>query len=68
MSGDITIFVDCMHDGKLVRTYDFLCPANLAGPPVLPSDEYFIEKTKTNLSNERLAAPPFSGIKFVIRR
>lgn len=68
MSKDITIFVDCMLNGKLVRTYDFLCPASLAGSPVLPPDDHFIEEAKTNLSNERLAAPPFSGMKFVIRR
>jgi len=68
MSGDDTRFVDCMRDGELIRTYDLLCPASQAGPPVLPPDEYFIEQGKTNLSNERLAAPPFAEIKFVVRR
>jgi hypothetical protein len=68
MSGDVTIFVDCMRDGELIRTYDFLCPASQAGPPVLPPDESFIVQAKTNLSYERLAAPPFAEIKFVIRR
>jgi hypothetical protein len=68
MSGDVTIFVDCMRDGELIRMYDFLCPASLAGPPVLPPDESSIEQAKTNLSNERLAGPPFAEMNFVVRR
>jgi len=68
MRDDITIFVDCKRDGEVIRTYDFLCPASQASPPVLPPDDHFIEQAKTNLSNERLAAPPFAGMKFIIRR
>jgi hypothetical protein len=68
MSDDITIFVDCMCDGKVIRTYEFLCPASLAAPPVIPPDAHFIEQAKTNLSIERLGAPPFAGMDFVIRR
>jgi hypothetical protein len=68
MFSDITIFVDCMRDGKIIRTYDFRCPASLGAPPVLPPHDHFIEHAKTNLSTEQLAAPPFAGMKFVIRR
>ena len=68
MSGHVTIFVDCLRDGKVIRTYDFLCPATLAKPPVLPSNDHLIEEAKTNLSNEGLAMPPFAGITFATHR
>jgi hypothetical protein len=67
MSVDTTIFVDCFRDGTLMRTYDFLCPATL-GPTTPPRDEDLILEAKNNLSTERLAAPPYDGIRFVVRR
>lgn len=68
MRDDITIFVDCSRDGNVIRTYDFLCPASSAAPPVLPPSDHFIEQAKTNLTNERLAVPPYAGMTFKIRR
>lgn len=65
--GDTTIYVDCLRDGKLIMTYDFLCPATL-GPSAPPADEQLILQAKGNLSAERLATPPFEGIKFRVRR
>ncbi len=67
MRGGTTIYVDCLRDGKLIRTYDFLCPATL-GPSAPPTDEQLILQAKGNISTEGLAAPPFEGIKFKVRR
>jgi hypothetical protein len=67
MRDDTTIYADCLRDGKVIRTYDFLCPATL-GPSAPPSNEQLISEAKNNLSNERLAAPPFEGITFQVRR
>ena len=58
MKGDTTIYVDCLRSGELIRTYDFLCPATL-GPSAPSADEQLVAQAKENLSNERLAAPPF---------
>jgi hypothetical protein len=67
MTAEHTVYVDCLHEGKVIRTYDFLCPATL-GPTLPPSDETLIKEAKVNLSNERLAAPPFDRIEFKVRR
>jgi hypothetical protein len=66
MRNDMTIYVDCLRDGKLIRTYDFLCPASLGLPPSPPPHEQLILEAKGNLSSERLATPPFEGIKFKV--
>lgn len=68
MRNDLTIYVDCLRDGRLIRTYDFLCPASLAFPPLPPADEKLILEAKSNLTTERLATPPYAGIKFQVRR
>ena len=67
MRDDITMYVDCLRDGKLIRTYDFLCPASLASPAT-PDGEQLILGAKGNLSMEGLANPPFEGIKFRVHR
>jgi hypothetical protein len=67
MRGDTKIYVDCLRDGKLIRTYDFLCPASLAAP-ASPDGEELILEAKGNLSTEGLAIPPYEGIKFKVRR
>ena len=64
---DRTVFVDCMLDDNVIRTYDFLCPASLGAPPVLPPNDHFIQQAKSNLSTEGLAMPPYAAIKFVVR-
>jgi hypothetical protein len=68
MRDDITVFVDCLRDDKVIRTYDFLCSASLAAAPVVPPNAHIIEQAKTNLTNERLAVPPYAGMTFRIRR
>lgn len=65
---DATVFVDCIRQGKLLRTYDFLVPATIGAPPAMPPTEHFIGEAKHNLSVERLAAPPFNGFTFKVRR
>jgi hypothetical protein len=67
MNADRTIFVDCTRDGALIWTYDFLVPGAI-GPNTPPSDEDLIKQAKENLSSQGLAAPPFDGIKFRVRR
>jgi hypothetical protein len=67
MRSDFTIYVDCLRDGKLIRTYDFLYPASLAAP-ASPDTEQLILEAKENLSTEGLAKPPFEGIRFRVRR
>jgi hypothetical protein len=67
MRSEATVYVDCLRDGKLVRTYVFLCPASLAAP-ALPDGERVVLEAKENLSTEGLAKPPFEGIKFTVRR
>jgi hypothetical protein len=62
MRNDTAIYVDCLRDGMLIRTYDFLCPASLVLPAPPPADETLIHEEKGNLSIERLAAPPFEAI------
>lgn len=63
--GDKTAYVKCVQDGRLLRTYDFLCPASGAGWTA-PSDAHLINQAKTNLTSEGLAKPPYTGIKFEI--
>jgi hypothetical protein len=66
--GDTTVFVDCVREGKVLRTYDFLVPATIGGPSEVLPTEHFIGEAKYNLSIERLAVPPFNGITFKVRR
>lgn len=67
MSSATKMHVDCLRDGKLIRTYDFLCPASLATPSSPDSEELILE-AKGNLSTEGLAIPPYEGIQFKVRR
>lgn len=67
MNAQATIFVDCIEDESILRTYDFLAPFT-AGLTVPPSDEELILEAKSNLTTEQLATPPYSGIRFVVRR
>lgn len=60
------ILVDCWHDDKLIRAYDFGATISVAGP-VMPPYEKLIGDAKTNLTNEGLAFPPYDGITFRVR-
>jgi hypothetical protein len=60
------IFVDCFRAGEFVVSYDFGIPQPIM--PGLPPDvDQLIDEAKTNLSNDRLAFPPYEGITFKIR-
>lgn len=65
MSGT-TALVDCVKDGTVIRTYDFLSPDSSAAPGT-PDHDHLISECKNNLMVERLAKPPFEGIKFIVR-
>ena len=61
------IHVDCYRDNCIIASYPFAY-TQLPVPFSLPSDHDFICEAKTNLANERLSLPPFSGISFIVRR
>jgi hypothetical protein len=62
-----TIYVDCISDGAVFRTYEFGTPI-LGVPGIPPSDEELKAHAETNLTNERLAFPPYDAITFRVRR
>jgi hypothetical protein len=67
MRSGVKMYVDCLREGKLIRTYDFLCPASQA-VPATPDGEHLILEAKGNLSMEGLANPPYEGMKFRVHR
>jgi hypothetical protein len=67
ISGDTTVYVECLRDGRLVKTYDIICPAGL-GRSAPVADEEFFPYAKANLLVDKLATPPFDGITFKVRR
>jgi len=64
----ITYFVDCKRGGTLIATYEFSQGVTAAGPPPPPLREKLEQDAKENLSQQRLAFPPFAVITFHIRR
>lgn len=62
-----TVWVHC-YKGRdtLLRSYDFGVAVPLTGELKLPTREHLESQAKTNLTNERLAFPPYDGIKFKI--
>jgi hypothetical protein len=62
MRDDMTIFVDCLRDGNVIRIYDFLCPASLATPPVVPPNDHFIEQASVGWAKARSAVPTPSAL------
>ena len=67
MSSLVTVFVNCRRAGKLIASYP-LSYGVTAGPSVPPSSDMFIAEAKMNLTNERLARPPYDDIQFEIVR
>ena len=59
-------FVDCFRGDVLIASYPFGYGQTLEPTPP-PSNESLVVGAKTNLSTERLAFPPFDGIRFVVR-
>lgn len=68
MNGDITVLVDCIQRGAIVRTYDYLLPGTVAAPAVHRDDDYYRSIAKEDLATERLATPSFEGFEFNVRR
>ncbi len=59
--------VECWRNGQLLASYPSSLTGTLAGPPPAPDEEGLIDDAKTQLTNEGLAFPPYSGIEFRIR-
>lgn len=63
----LKIWVHCYKGDALLRSYDFGVGIPLdASALELPTREALETEAKTNLTNERLAYPPYEGIKFKI--
>jgi hypothetical protein len=62
-----TIWVHCYRDESLLRSSDFRVPETLNDAAVAqPTARELEDQAKTNLANERLAFPPYSGITLEI--
>jgi len=58
--------VECVRDGEVIAAYEFGIPESI-GPTTPPSHASLVEEAKVNLSNHRLAAPPWEGITFRVK-
>lgn len=57
------IYVDCLLNGKLIKTYEFGKP--IAQLPGAPTDQRQLEaECQSMLTTDRLAFPPYTGISF----
>ena len=68
MTDAVIFFVDCLFDGRIARSYDFPHPIPLSGDFHPPPQSQLINDAKDNLMTEHLAAPPFEGWTFRVRR
>ncbi len=59
-------FVDCWGGGKIIATYDFGLPQAIL-PGKSPDNAELIEEARSQLTNDRLAFPPYDGITFKVR-
>ncbi|HEY3638775.1 MAG TPA: hypothetical protein VGK90_11540 [Rhizomicrobium sp.] len=64
----IVFIVDCSFTGRVIQSYEFGCPVPADGLPAIPNNADLIEQAKSNLTTERLAAPPYEGWSFAVRR
>ena len=60
------IFVDCSRGGKIIASYEYGWPIGLLTSN-LPDRQPLIDEAKTQLTTDRLAAPPYDGVTFSIR-
>jgi hypothetical protein len=60
------VYVKCWRGGQLLATYEFGVPGSAAAPPILPDTATLTAEAQTNLANERLAFPPYDGIRFEV--
>jgi hypothetical protein len=63
--GLIMIIVRCWRGKELLAAYELPCGESL-GPTSLPDRAGLIAEAQTNLTNERLAGPPYDGIRFEV--
>ena len=61
------VFVDCHRDDKIIATYELGEVSGLLHGPK-PDASELIAHAQTNLTNERIAFPPYEGVTFTIRR
>jgi len=57
--------VHCHRNGESIRIYEFGLPES-CGLTVPPSEQTLIDQAKTNLTDERLAFPPWGDIEFTV--
>jgi len=60
------VFVDCVRNGQVLAFYQFGYGETLA-PTARPEHQSLMAQAKTNLTNERIAFPPYTGIEFKVR-
>jgi hypothetical protein len=66
MTGLRKVYVKCWRGSQLLATYECGVPASKAAPPILPDGDTLIAEAQANLVNDRLAGPPYDGIRFQI--
>ena len=62
------VWVHCYQRSTRIASYDF--GVGIPADPSemkLPSNESLVNQAKTFLTNERLAFPPYHGIRFEVR-
>jgi hypothetical protein len=62
-----TVTVVCLQGGQELARYSYKYPQNLLGQDVLPDRNQLINDTKTALTNDGKAFPPYAGIDFDVR-
>lgn len=62
------VFVDCYLDGKVIFTAEYGEPYTAVAPPTPTPDEQLRSWTKDQLTNMKIAGPPYAGITFRVRR
>jgi hypothetical protein len=67
MNDDGKTIVECWRDRIRIASNEFTAPATAAGPGLPLSRQEAIKRAHEGLSTERLAGPPFHGIRFDIR-
>jgi hypothetical protein len=60
------VFVDCVRDEQVIASYPFGYGETL-GPSIPPSRQSLIAEAKTNLTNQAIAYPLYTGIEFKVR-
>ena len=60
------IYVDCLRDGDLIASHEYGWVSG-ALPSPAPDQQSLIDQSKTQLTNDRLAFPPYQGVTFRVR-